>query len=362
VFARAVCDLARNDDIQVDLAGSREIINYVCASGVSIETTIEVPTQALRLSALSLLDPRRLRTVRRALSGGAWDVAFVNLPSGEYGGTPLAEGMFGGVPSVGLLHVHQPLSSLPFRFGRMRERIARASLRRTTRLCVLSRWAAEQTSEGWGIPRSNIDIMPIIRPVVVNVDPRAGRRRLGLPDGILVGIAGRVSFAQKGHDLLLCAAEVLRRGEPAIHFVVAGEGPDSKLLRSEIARRSLDDSFVLLGHVECIDTFLSAMDAIVIPSRFEGLPLIALEALWSSTPGVAARIDGLTQIWPERWLVEPDDPDALAAGLRSLLRTPAAERADTMAQTRAQVAELTTSDLSPFLRAVLGAAVAQGAS
>lgn len=358
VFVRAVSDLARTADIRVDLAGTPVILDHASSSGAAIEATIEVPGQMTRLAALALVDPRRRQLVRRALSGRAWDVALVNLPSAEYGATPLADGVLGGTPAVGLLHIHQALSTLPFRFGGVRERLAGDALRRATRVCVLSSWAAAQVSEGWRIPPGNIDVMPMLEPAVVRIAPAVARARLGLPEGQLVGIAGRVSFTQKGHDTLLQTAEAFGDPEsaPDLRFVVAGDGPDVALLQREIARRRLDDRFIVLGPVTSIEVFMSAIDAIVIPSRFEGLPLIALEALWAGTPGIASRIDGLAQIWPERWLVEPDDPDALARGVRSLLSTPEAERASVVAGARERVAASTTTDLSPFFRAVLGRA------
>jgi glycosyltransferase involved in cell wall biosynthesis len=364
VFVRAVSDLARDPDIRVDLAGSPPVIDHAGSSDAAIETTIEVPGQRTRLAALALVDPGRRRLVRRALSGRAWDVALVNLPSAEYGATPLADGVLGGTPTVGLLHVHQALSTLPFRFGGLRERLAGGALRRATRVCVLSSWAANQVSEDWRIPPGSIDVMPMLEPAIEPVASGVARAELGLPEGQLVGIAGRVSFAQKGHDVLLRAAEEYRdpASGPDPRFVVAGDGPDVALLRREIARRRLEDRFLVLGPVTSIDAFLSAVDGIVIPSRFEGLPLVALEALWAGTPGVASRIDGLAQIWPERWLVEPDDPHALALCLRSLLSTPPAERATVVAGARARVAASTTDDLSPFFRAVLRRAAAERGS
>jgi glycosyltransferase involved in cell wall biosynthesis len=360
LFCRTVNDLARAGGVHVDLAGSIELIEFFSRSETPVSSTIRVPAQATRLSALALVDPRRRRAVRDALSGTMWDVAFVNLPSGEYGATPLVDGVLGAIPTVGLLHVHQPLSELPYRLGRVRERIARSALRRMTRVCVLSSWAAEQVSLGWGIPRASIDVLPTLRPSVERIDSAAARAQLRLPDGPLVAIAGRVSFAQKGHDVLLEAAQALRSGHPTLRFVVAGNGPDLPRLRSEVARLGLEGSFVILGHVDAIGPLLSAVDAIVIPSRFEGLPLIALEALWAETPGVASRIDGLTQIWPEDWLVEPGDPAALAAGLELVLSMAASDRAAAVAAARERLSDSTATNLAPFVREVLRCAITRG--
>jgi glycosyltransferase involved in cell wall biosynthesis len=363
VFARVLRDVTRRSGIRLDLAASPVVADDVARSGVMVERVIEIPRQMTRLAALALVDPRRRRLVGRALSGGEWDVALVNLPSVEYGATPLVGDALDGIPTVGVLHVHQTLSTLGFRLGGLRERIAGPALRRTTRLCVLSRWAAEQVSTGWGVPPVRIDVMPILEPEIERLPAGTARSRLGLSAGTLVGIAGRISFLQKGHDVLLDAAASFRDGGvEGVRFVVAGAGPDLPVLRREIARRQLEDRVLVLGHVAPIGLFLSAIDAIVIPSRFEGLPLIALEALWAGTPGIAARIDGLEQIWPRRWLAEPGDPAALARGLRSLLSMPETERAAVVAHARALVAASTASDLSPFFLDVLERAVTERCS
>ena len=110
--------------------------------------------------------------------------------------------------------------------------------------------------------------MPTLEPEIEGVPATVARAQLGLPEGTLVGIAGRVSFAQKGHDVLLGAAETFR--ESGLRFVVVGEGPDLPRLHDEIARRRLQDRVLVLGPVSPIDVFLSAVDAIVIPHGSKG--------------------------------------------------------------------------------------------
>lgn len=141
------------------------------------------------------------------------------------------------------------------------------------------------------------------------------------PDRRLIGIVGRVSIKQKGHDVLLRAFARLAAHHGDVDLVVAGGGPDLAALRELARSLRIADRIRLLGPVTRPDDFLSAIDLIAIPSRFEGLPLVALEALKAATPGVASAVDGLADVWPPGWLVPPGAPERLAAALEELLRT-----------------------------------------
>ena len=69
---------------------------------------------------------------------------------------------------------------------------------------------------------------------------------------------------------------------------------------------------------------MGAADIVVMPSRWEGLPLSALEALASGTPLVATDVRGLRELVndEESALLVPEDPHALAAALRRVLDDP----------------------------------------
>jgi glycosyltransferase involved in cell wall biosynthesis len=142
-------------------------------------------------------------------------------------------------------------------------------------------------------------------------------------------------------------------------FAVAGSGPDEARLRAAIEQRGLGDRFRLLGTVRPIDVFLSAIDVLAIPSRFEGLPLIALEALWLGIPGIATRIDGLVQIWPVAWQVAPSNERELAERLWEVLSTPVGERAALLAEARARAERRVTEDLAPFFAELLPSLVGE---
>jgi len=63
-----------------------------------------------------------------------------------------------------------------------------------------------------------------------------------------------------------------------------------------------------------------ALDALVIPSRYEGLPLVMLEALASGTAVLASDRDGMKDLLPAAWRFEPNNPAALAATLTRFIQ------------------------------------------
>lgn len=134
---------------------------------------------------------------------------------------------------------------------------------------------------------------------------------------------------QKGHKTLLDAwGEVVRRA-PEAELLLVGTGPLERGLRALARRRGLA-GVRFLGPRSDVPALMARTTALVLPSRYEGLPLVVLEAMAQGLPAIATRVcgneeavaDGRTGL-----LVPPDDPAALAAAMIRLATAPAeAER------------------------------------
>jgi glycosyltransferase involved in cell wall biosynthesis len=148
--------------------------------------------------------------------------------------------------------------------------------------------------------------------------PSEVRASLGLSDGVpLVLAVGRL-HAQKGFDVLIAAAALLPSGIVGPLVAIAGEGPARPEL--EAAIRSSGATVRLLGHRDDIADLLGAADVIVMPSRWEGWPLAAVEALRAGRPFVATAVGGLPDLVADAAiLVAPDDPGELAAAIVHVL-------------------------------------------
>lgn len=134
-------------------------------------------------------------------------------------------------------------------------------------------------------------------------DRAQGRRRLGLPlHPKIIGMVGRIEFKQKGHDFCLKALEFHWEALAGYHFCVVGDGPDQERLQSAVAKGSWAQHFSWIPWTEDLGAVYSALDVLVLPSRFEGVPLVMLEAMHQELPIVASQRDGMAEILPAEWL------------------------------------------------------------
>jgi glycosyltransferase involved in cell wall biosynthesis len=158
----------------------------------------------------------------------------------------------------------------------------------------------------------------------VSAETRAALPLPGNPDPArpVVLAAGRLA-AQKGFGTLLEAAAGWRDLRPEPLLVIAGEGPLEAALKSQAASLGLDTRFP--GHRDDIPALLAAAAVFVLPSTWEGQPLILQEALRAGVPIVATRAGGTPVLTGEdaALLVPAGNPRQLADAVRSVLTDPA---------------------------------------
>lgn len=151
----------------------------------------------------------------------------------------------------------------------------------------------------------------------VPADRDACRRDLGLPTGVpLFACVGRVELRQKQQDRLVRA--IARPMLSECHLVIAGDGPDTEVLDRLIESRKLGDRVRRLPWADTAKLYPAA-DAVVIPSRYEGVPLVMLEALACGTPVLGADRDGMHDILPDDFHIDAGSSVAVAGALREFL-------------------------------------------
>jgi glycosyltransferase involved in cell wall biosynthesis len=175
-----------------------------------------------------------------------------------------------------------------------------------------------------GVPAERITVIPngVDTTRFSLGDQAAARRTLGLDSNPLVVCVSRLSH-EKGVDIFVDAASMLGSTLPAARFVVVGEGPERPALEARIAAAGLGDRFRLAGAVPhaAVATWMTAADVIAMPSRREGHPNAAMEALACGRPLVASQAGALTElVTASRGLtVPPADAAALSAALAAAL-------------------------------------------
>jgi glycosyltransferase involved in cell wall biosynthesis len=157
-------------------------------------------------------------------------------------------------------------------------------------------------------------------PAGVSAETRGALPLPGNPDPArpVVLAAGRLA-AQKGFGTLLEAAVGWQDLRPQPLLVIAGEGPLAADLKNRATRLGLDARFP--GHRDDIPALLAAAAVFVLPSVWEGQPLILQEALRAGVPIVATRVGGTPVLTGEdaAVLIPAGDPRRLADAVRAVL-------------------------------------------
>lgn len=101
----------------------------------------------------------------------------------------------------------------------------------------------------------------------------------------LIGHVGRFSN-QKNHDFLIESIAQLLIREPFLDFkvVLIGEGELEGKIKNKIKQYHMEDRFILTGSIPNANEYYQALDLFVLPSKYEGLPLVGIEAQTASLP------------------------------------------------------------------------------
>ncbi len=129
---------------------------------------------------------------------------------------------------------------------------------------------------------------------------------------------------EKGQSFMLSVLARLRQDWPNVRLVLAGAGVDEAALRAQVAALGLADA-VWLGEVRPIAPLLRRADVLVMPSRYEPLGMVQIEALGLAVPVVVSDTGGIPETVRHQHsglLCPPDDEAAWLAALTHALTQP----------------------------------------
>lgn len=111
------------------------------------------------------------------------------------------------------------------------------------------------------------------------------REELDIGDSLLIGHVGRFTH-QKNHDFLIDIYKKVKELRKNTKLVLVGYGKLEENIKTKIKKIGLEKDVIFLGKIENVNEVLNAMDIFLLPSRFEGLPVVAVEAQISGLPVV----------------------------------------------------------------------------
>lgn len=140
---------------------------------------------------------------------------------------------------------------------------------------------------------------------------------------ILIGKIGVVR-GWKGHNYFLEAIPLILKKIPYAKFVIVGDGPGFKEIKSKVKLAGIDHKVDLLGHREDVPEIMAALDVQVLASfAGEGTPQVIPQAFAMKTPVVATKIASIPDLLGqgERGiLIEPKNALSLAEGVLKIIR------------------------------------------
>jgi glycosyltransferase involved in cell wall biosynthesis len=146
-------------------------------------------------------------------------------------------------------------------------------------------------------------------------------------DDIVVGKIARL-FDLKGHEYLVTAASEIVKTNPAVHFLLVGDGILREKIEMQIERAGLSEHFHFAGLVppSQIPRYLGAMDILAHTSLREGLARALPQALLAGRPVVSFDIDGAKEVCISEetgYLIEPRDVAGLETAILKLAESKA---------------------------------------
>ena len=133
--------------------------------------------------------------------------------------------------------------------------------------------------------------------------------------------AGRLA-EQKGFDILMRAAAMLSKKRKDLVFAVAGKGGHERKLRRLARELQILDTFYFLGFFADIDPYLKGCDLFVLPSLFEGMPNVVMEAMALGKAVVATDVNGVRELVVDGRtgvIVPPSSAENLAEAIAELI-------------------------------------------
>ncbi len=197
-----------------------------------------------------------------------------------------------------------------------------------------------------GVPRRTVRVIPNCIDPPDFLPREAARRRLKLPiDVPVVGFVGRLG-SQKNPLLLVEAFAHVHAQHPQVLLALIGDGPEAEAVRKRIAELGLQQVVRLLGQQPAAD-LMRAFDVFALPSRYEGMPYVLLEALNAGVPIVSTEVSScrsLVHNGATGFVVEQATPEAFAAALAALVEDEA-RRADFGRRARTLAAQFTLREM-----------------
>ena len=318
-----VRNLAENG-YEVEIACS-EVLNRMTEVRKDLEQLVPVHQLHLKRSPLAVSNARGYRELKKIIDSGRYDLIWTNEPvMGVATRLAARKARKQGTRVMYMVHGFHFYKGAPLPNWMLFCPVERMMASKADCICTINREDYARARK-MRTPRA-----AYIHGVGIDTDrlrpgenPTDLRNELGLPkEAFLVLSVGELN-ANKNQQVIIRA--IARMKDPAIHYVLCGKGDQRQNL--EVLARELDiaDHIHFLGYRKDIADICRQSDVFALPSRREGLPFAAMEAMYCGLPLVNSGIRGLTDITEDGvsgYICDPDDTERYAGSIRKLKNAP----------------------------------------
>ncbi len=220
-----------------------------------------------------------------------------------------------GVPLLATVHGRN------YYGDRLRRRMMYRGVSRRACMIAVCEATKEYLVEHVGVARGQVRVVYN----GVEVDESPAMKAKGVHDSSYrsptIATVGRLTPV-KGHSHLLLAVRDLVQTWRHLRVLIVGKGKLEGVLKQEVVDLGLSENVIFTGHLEDVTGIWNLVDAFILPSLSEGMPLSLLEAMAAGVPPVATRVGGVVEAIEDGktgLLVPPGDSQALAGSIRRLL-------------------------------------------
>jgi glycosyltransferase involved in cell wall biosynthesis len=244
------------------------------------------------------IDARGQKRYRDVLRSIAPDVVHINQQVAEDGLDLLLAARSSGIPFLSTIHIAYSAGLLGARFGGVRDAVAGNILRRIggTHIVVANR-ARQDLLRRFGFMRADqvaVVLNGVLAPPSSAARDATRTRWQAAGAEVVIGSVGRLE-SQKAPDFgLHIVARLLKQGLP-IRYVWIGDGPLRREFEALARQLGIADRVRIDGWQSDISGCLQALDLLLMPSRFEGLPLALLEAMCAGLCCCVSDVDGMAE-------------------------------------------------------------------
>jgi glycosyltransferase involved in cell wall biosynthesis len=345
--AEAVGHLCRSNELEVSVA-YYEGNDRLCGRLESIKNAtgnlrlIPIPFKSRSLQAVRTLFSRgQIRRIEALMKNNDPELVIISQGRIEAGTVGLVAAKRVGIRTISYIPMAHcvSVSGKPIAAG-IRDALNQYFYQLPDKYITISQ-SARNMLRARGV-KADITVVPNgIEPINIQESDRKGFREVhGITEGeYAVAVIGRIEFRQKRQDFALRAVAHCRQQLRDWKFLFIGDGPDAENLRKMIADFGLEELALILPWSPARAQFYAGIDMLLIPSRFEGVPLVMLEAMSCGRPIVASDVDGMADYLPRSWLFPFEDSKAM---ISTLIRVRADNVSALLEENRKRVAKENT--------------------